>query len=336
MASRRRALHLFFLLLGIALGGGLLVFLIWRTGWTEFTGALIGFGLLPLLGFIGISLLNFCLYTLRWKIILDDMVKKELRVPFLRLFAHRMSGYAAGYLTPAAQVAGEPVRVAMLRGDGVPLKEATSSVVLDLAFEITSFVMYVIAGIILAFAQGLGADGNLLWPLLFVIVLLAFLLAFFIFTVSGAGFFHRMIGLTGLRRFKPMANFEKWLAETEGLMSRFFAGKIGVILFIVFLSFTMTAFKAVEVTYIAHFFGVTLELRDAFLMSTLPGVALLLPVPGGLGVFEGSNAAMFALLGLSMNAIAFTMIVRARDFLFIAWGVMHAVRSGEKIIPTQK
>ena len=332
MVTRRRALQLMFLTLGLAFGGGLLVFLIWRTGWNEFTGALVGFGLLPLAGFVTISLLNFCLYTLRWKVILDDMIKKELRIPFHRLFMHRMSGYAAGYLTPAAQVAGEPVRVAMLRTDGIPLKEATGSVVLDLAFEITSFVVYVIAGIVLALVQGLGAGGDLLWPLLFVVALLGFLVAFFIFTASGAGFFHHAIGITGLRRLKAMAKFEKWLEEMEGLMSQFFTGKGLVVMFIVFLSFIMTAFKAVEVAYIANFFGASIELRDAFLMSTLPGVALLLPVPGGLGVFEGSNAALFTVLGLSINAVAFTMIVRARDFLFIALGVIHAIQRGESLV----
>jgi hypothetical protein len=67
-------------------------------------------------------------------------------------------------------------------------------------------------------------------------------------------------------------------------------------------------------------------------MSTLPGVSLLLPVPAGLGVFEGSNAGMFALLGVAINPVAYTMIIRARDFLFIGLGIFHAVRSGEKLV----
>jgi uncharacterized protein (TIRG00374 family) len=235
-------------------------------------------------------------------------------------------------LTPAAQVAGEPVRVALVKGDGVALQPATSSVVLDLAFEITSFIVYVIAGLILAFAQGLGAGGGLIAPLVFVLVLLAVLGSFFLFTVSGAGFFHRLIGGLGLRRFERMRNFETWLAGTEALMTKFFVGKKLKVLFIVLLSFVMTAFRAVEIIFITHFFGFELGIRDAFLLSTLPGISLLLPIPGGLGVFEGSNAAMFALLGIGINPVAFTMIVRARDLLFIAIGVVHAVLRGERII----
>jgi len=86
------------------------------------------------------------------------------------------------------------------------------------------------------------------------------------------------------------------------------------------------------VAFITHFFGVEITIRDAFLMSTLPGVALMLPIPAGLGVFEGSNAAMFALLGIQINPVAYTMVIRARDFLFIALGTFHAVRSGEKLV----
>ena len=331
MFSRHRLGQLV-LWVGLMLGVMLLFGLIQQTGFLDLVDHLSLFGWWPLLGFIVISLLNFCLYTLRWKLILDDMVEKKQRVPFIRLFMHRMSGFAAGYLTPAAQVAGEPIRVAMIKSDGVPLQPATSSVVLDLAFEITSFVVYVIAGLVLALAQGLGAEGELLWPLVFGLVLLAILGSFFIFTVSGAGFFHRLIRGFGLRRFKPMRRFEVWLEGTERLMTQFFSGQGLKVLCIVLLSFIMTAFRAFEVIFITYFFGFEISIRDSFLLSTLPGVALLLPIPGGLGVFEGSNAAMFALLGLGLNPVAFTMIVRARDLVFIAIGVAHAVRRGQKLI----
>ncbi|MFZ2681589.1 MAG: lysylphosphatidylglycerol synthase transmembrane domain-containing protein [Patescibacteria group bacterium] len=330
--ANRRLLSRVFLLAGLLLGGGLLFALIKQTGPQNLLDNLLLFGLAPLLGFIGISFVNFALYTWRWKLILDDMVPPQQRIGFVKLFMHRMSGFAAGYLTPAAQVAGEPIRVAMVRADGVPLQPATSSVVLDLAFEITSFIVYVMAGLGLAFAQGLGAGGGLMLPLVFILILLAVFGSFFVFTVSGAGFFHRILGVTGLSRFKPVKNFEVWLEGTERLMTKFFVGKRAKIFFIVGLSFVMTAFRAVEVTFISHFFGFDITVRDAFLMSTLPGVALLLPIPAGIGVFEGSNAAMFALLGIGINPIAFTMIVRARDLLFIAIGVIHAVFRGEKVI----
>jgi uncharacterized protein (TIRG00374 family) len=332
MTTQSRVLRTLFFVGGFLIGAGLFAFLVYRSGPETVLHNLLAFGIVPLVGFILISLSNFCLYTFRWKLILDQMVPKEERVPFHRLFLHRMSGFAAGYLTPAAQVAGEPIRVAMLHSDGIPLKQATSSVILDLAFEITAFVLYVAMGLGFAFASGVGGGQGLLWSVILISVLLVILIGFFIATITGNGFFHRMLALTRLNRFKPVAQFELWLKETEALMSQFFVKKTGIIVLVIVLSLLMAAFKAVEAIFIAYFLGVHIGVTDAFLMSTLPGVALLLPVPGGLGVFEGSNAAMFALLGLSIDPIAYTIVIRLRDFLFIAIGVTHAIASGEKIV----
>lgn len=322
-----------FFLTGLLAGAGLFVFLLMRTGPENVVNSLMQFGLLPLLGFITISTLNFTLYSVRWKVILDQMIKKSERIPLSRMFLHRMSGFAVGYLTPAAQVAGEPIRVAMLRTDNIPLKEATSSVVLDLAFEITTFVLYVSLGILFAVLSGVDGDHGrtFLWSGIFIGAVLLVLISFFVATISGNGFFHRFLSMTRLNRFRVFADLEAWLKETEKLMSKFFVGKPWTIAFVLLLSVVMASFKLVEVIFISYFLGVHITVTEAFLMSTLPGVALLLPVPAGLGVFEGSNAAMFALLGLPLNAIAFTMVVRIRDFLFIGTGVFHAVQSGEKI-----
>lgn len=330
--KNRRWLSRVFLIFGLGIGGLILYWLIAETGWQNLFDSLSLFGLLPLLGFIAISLLNFCFYTWRWKLILDDMMGTAKRIPFGRLFMHRMSGFAAGYLTPAAQVAGEPVRVALLRGDGIELQPATSSVVLDLAFEILSFTVYVIAGLGLAFGWGLGVDGSLLWPTIMILVIFGMLMTFFGFTIRGVGFFHRLISALGLRRFEIMKRAEIWMQETEKLMTKFFDGNSGKIFGVVGLSFVMTAFRAIEVGFIAYFLGTGLDLGQAIIMSTLPGMALFLPIPGGLGVFEGSNVAAFALLGLAVNPVAFTLIVRARDLLFIAIGVVHAVFRGERLL----
>ncbi|MBI1908038.1 flippase-like domain-containing protein [Candidatus Uhrbacteria bacterium] len=277
-----------FFLVALALGAALFAFLIWKSGAAETYESLLAFGVLPCAGFVLISLTNFTLYSLRWQIIVNDMVLPSQRVPLAKIFMHRMSGFAAGYLTPASQVAGEPVRVAMLRAEGIPLKEATGSVILDLAFEISAVVAFIISGIILAVSEGLGSGDALMGAAGFIGFLVVVLIAFF------------------------------W--------------RIAMVLAgIVLLSVVMVSFKAVEAFFIAYFFDVTLSIRDTFLLATLPGIVLLLPVPAGLGVYEGSNAAIFSLLGLKLNAVAYTAIIRIRDFVFIALGVTHAVRHGEKL-----
>lgn len=320
-----------FFLLALAAGAGLFAFLIWRSGAQETYDSLLAFGILPCVGFVVISLTNFTLYSLRWQIIVNDMVPPERHVSLGRIFMHRMSGFAAGYLTPASQVAGEPIRVAMLRAEGVPLKEATGSVILDLAFEISAVVAFIISGIVLALSEGIGGGTALMGGVGFVGLIVAVLIAFFWRIARGGGFFASMMRVLRFHKIERLKSTYMWTVETEKLMSKFFAGKPFVLAGIVGLSILMVSFKAIEAFFIAYFFDVTLSLRDIFLLATLPGIVLLLPVPAGLGVYEGSNAAIFSLLGLKLNAVAYTAIIRIRDFVFIALGVTHALRHGEKL-----
>ncbi len=332
MAVKQKILKSFFVILGFLFGAGIFAFLLWKTGISNVASSLYEFGILPLLLFFCISILNFGLYSLRWKIILDAMLPVGKRVSYFKMFFNRMSGFAAGYLTPAAQVAGEPIRVAMLLADGVPVKVATGSVVLDLAFEVTTFVIYVALGLGFALTHGMASGASVTGSIIFISTLLLFLIGFFVMTIRGGGFFHRLMRISQLSRIKAINNLEHWLIETEALMSEFFVGRVKVVAAVVGLSLMMAAFKAIEAFFIAHFLGVNIQLSDAFLMSTLPGVSLLLPVPAGLGVYEGSNEAMFTLLGLPLNAVAYTVIIRMRDFLFIGIGVTYAVMHGERLV----
>ena len=111
-------------------------------------------------------------------------------------------------------------------------------------------------------------------------------------------------------------------------MTTFFRGHSWRLLIIIFLSLVMTGFRVLEVLYIAFIFGHPLPLFSAFLIGTLPGLVLLLPIPGGIGLFETSNAAIFTLLGISIHPVAFTMIIRLRDFIFIVIGAVHALHRG--------
>ncbi len=327
MTMTRRTRQQLALALGLLAGAGLFVYMVVQSGWQDVFSALYSFGPLAFLGFFVLSLLNFCVYTWRWRLILQGMSKH--RISFFGLFFDRMAGFATGYLTPAAQVAGEPVRVAMLKTRGLSVAEATGSVVLDLAFEIGAFVAYVAAGILLAIFAGLGGASDYVLPLIFLGCLLGIVLSFFIFLASGTRLFDRLAHSAPAHRFRFLREFFVWLFEVQGYMRHFLQGGKSRLFSVAFLSFVTVGFRAVESFYLLYFLGVILSARDAILLSTLPGLALLLPIPGGLGIFEGSNAAAFTLLGLTVNAVAYTIVIRFRDALFILIGIVHAAKRGE-------
>jgi len=313
----------FFLLLFLV-GVGILVVLLARVGFESVFSALVLFGLPPFLIFVSISLVNFSLYVYRWQYILNKDLPRDQRIGFWRLYMHRMSGFAFMYLLPMSIFGSEPIRVGLVHEDGIPLKRATSSVVIDLAFELTSFILFVSVGIVLAFFEHV-ALGNSLWLLILALSLFtALLLSFYWATVTGRGFFSSIFRLLRLQNRKHLRKLNTWLVGMEAQMTEFLNGHPFMLVWLLLISLVTISFKTLESWFVAHFLGVSLNFSQALLVSTIPGLAMLLPIPGGLGFFEASNTGLFALLGISVNALVLVLIIRLRDIIFMVIGLTHA------------
>lgn len=329
----RRIARMFLFFLSLFLGAGILVYLIYTQGPAAIFDSILTFGLIPFVGFTCISLINFGFYSLRWQLIINRHLPKGESIPFYRMYMHRMGGYAISYLTPAAQVGGEPVRIALLSSEkNASLKQATSSVLLDIAFELSAYVVFILAGVLLAIAQGLGDANSLVVAFVGLGGLLAFLIAFFTAIARGKGFFGPLFKFLRLNKFEKLARFGKGIIETENMMRDFLKKNPGLVSVVALLSVLVISFRVVEVFYIAHFFNVDLNFAQAFLVSTLPGIALLLPVPAGVGIFEGSFAAIFGILLIPLNAVAFALIIRGRDLIFILIGLIHILQKGSRFL----
>lgn len=319
--------------IGVVVSGGvgiaLLAFMIAHEGVGNIVEHVRAFGVWPFVGFVGISMLNFILYSLRWRMILHRQVtERKHKLSLWRMYWHRMTGYAVGYLTPLNQAGGEPVRVALLCADGVPSQSAVASATLDIAFELCSYVVFIALGVIFALIEHQGGGQTLVMMAVGLAIAFSVLLAFFVALARGKAMARPLFHRLRLNRVKRLRGVEHWLEETEDLMRGFFRNGGGTVFFISALSMTMVAFRVVETFYIAWGFGVSLNFAQAFLISSLPGLALILPVPGGLGIFEGGFAAVFAALAVPLNPIAFSLMIRLRDLVFIGFGVTHMLRTG--------
>lgn len=316
----------------LVLGGMLFFYLVAQQGLEGVFQSVYNFGFLPFVGFVILSLLNFIVYSWRWQIILNNQLPKELRLPLHKIFMDRIAGYAVSYLTPAAQVGGEPVRIAMVNSDGVPLRQATSSVLLDITFELTAYVAFIMAGVILALLQGFGDNDSLIIIFIGIGVGLILLVGIFAALASGKDMMYKTFLFFRLDRIKRMKKFGNGIQGTERMMTEFLHGKPSLILLVSGLSFFVISFRVLEAYYIAHFLGFDLNFAQSFLIATLPGIALLLPVPGGLGVFEGGFAALFAILAIPLHAVSFALIIRARDVIFIFVGAIQILSKGREFI----
>jgi len=359
--KKKLLIFLGFLILGIAL----FVSVIMKTGLDTIWLNLRQFSFLNFLFFLLLSTLNFGLYTLRWDIILrhihapgeakgddnshtpahasalhsnshvgtaspHDSAEKSVhqKVPFTRLFLHRMSGFALSYLTPSAQTGGEPLRILMLQHEGIPSHTAVTSVIIDKALEFAALFVFIGVGITLALIDGsLPANTQIIFGVILV-VLLSIIAWFYYSSVKDIGFFSSILRFTHLTRFKRFKKMEEKLIEVEKQMAAFYKNHLKVFLFLIFISLIISAFLLLEHYLVARFMGVRLTFFQTFLASTIPYLAYIVPIPGGLGLLESGHAAIFALLGVNINAFVLVFIIRMRDMVFVLVGLIHASKQG--------
>lgn len=322
--KKKILLFLGFLVLGVAL----FISVILKTGLGEIWANLRQFSFLNFLIFLFLSILNFGLYTLRWDIILRHIHDQHKRVPFGRLFLHRMSGFALSYLTPSAQTGGEPLRILMLNHENIPNHTAVSSVIIDKALEFAALFVFIGMGIALALIDGSLPPNTQVIFAIVLAVLLSLIFWFYYSSVKDIGFFSSILRFTRLTKFKKFKEIEEKFLEIEKQMAHFYKNHLRVFLFLIFISLVISAFLLLEHYLVARFMGVRLTFFQTFLSSTIPYIAYVVPIPGGLGLLESGHAAVFALLGVNINAFVLVFIIRMRDLVFVLIGLIHASKEG--------
>lgn len=324
--KKRLIIFSVFLIAGIALFIGMIL----QTGLEEIYANLRQFKLFHFGIFLALSTLNFMLYTLRWHLILKAIHKKSFS--FWQLFLHRMAGFGISYLTPSAQTGGEPLRILLLHDDGVRTKTATSSVIIDKGLELAALFLFITAGIAAAILDGTLPFGlDLILGTFFVFF---FLMTFWFYysSVKNIGFFSSILRALRLNKLNKIAQLEEKIVEIEEEMARFYKEHLRVFLILILISIVIVSFLLLEHYLIARFMGVHLTFMETFLVSTIPYVAFVIPIPGGLGILEGGHAAIFAALGISINAFVMVFIIRMRDLAFVFVGLIHASKQGVKML----
>ncbi len=323
---KRLYLFIFLLLIGIAF----FVAMIYQTGVQEIWNNLRQFKLLHFGTFVVLSLLNFMLYTLRWHIIIKKSYDHKLS--FWQLFMHRMSGFAVSYITPTAQTGGEPLRAMLLHKDGVPAKTAASSVIIDKGLEFAALFIFIGMGMAIALFDGSLPEGMQMLFGILLIGLIALVFWFYFSSVKNIGFFSSLLRFFHLNKIGRIKSLEEKIIEVEVEMADFYKKHGRTFILLVLISVVITSFLLLEHWMIARFMGVNLTFLQTFLVSTIPYIAYMIPIPGGIGILEGGHAAMFAALGISINAFVLVFIIRIRDLFFVFIGLVHASKNALQML----
>jgi len=327
MIKKKTVFFVFFMLLGVALFGTS----VYNSGIDNIIKVLSEFSLLKFLFLVAISFFNFYLYSLRWQIIVGTIFK-EKKISGSTFFWDRMAAYAISYVTPMSNMGGEPLRILLLEEEGVPKKIGTSSVIIDKALETSTLIIFICSGILVALLDS-RVDYTSKTVMGTAAMVMLFLVFWFYYTsIRGKGFFSFLFKILHLRKIKRIAKFEEKLNEFEREMNSFYRQNPKALRILMLISLFTVLFILLEHFLVAYFMGVNLSFTQAFLSSTIPYFALLLPVPGGLGILESGHTAVFLLLGVSINAFAFVFIIRLRDFIFILFGLIRGWHRGLKIM----
>jgi putative membrane protein len=317
MRITRRVTDTVAALVGVAFIGWLL----WDTGLEAVAQCFrrMGWGLL--LALVPYTLASLC-DTQGWQVILRGI--SAARVKFPRLWMVRLAGEAMNSAAPTG-VGGEPVKVVMLRDDGVAGSEAAASVVVSKTSLVLGQSLLVTIGLSLLLLR-LGHS----WSAVAALGLMLGL----------AGLFG--LALVRLQQLGPMRSGTRMLG---GLLPRL-AARLGERLVVIddrlaafysrhrgtfaiacgwhLLSWLVTAS---EVWVFFQLLGEPVALRDALIIDGLaqPVRATAIVIPGALGTQEGAGVALCAWLGIAREpAIALWLARRVREIVFdiVGFGYM--------------
>ncbi|MGH2621832.1 MAG: lysylphosphatidylglycerol synthase transmembrane domain-containing protein, partial [Anaerolineales bacterium] len=238
-------------------------------------------------------------------------------LPFFSLVRYWLAGFAAGYFTPASQIGSGTLQIYYLqRRKDVPVTTATTAVVLSEVLERVGRALFLLLGII-ALLQllpwsdlsnkllGTVALGSLALPVSYLIaVRRGWRPLFSILTLLPA-------------KLRDRPNYRKLLAviaESEVQLIDFCRKKPKAMAIGVSLSLLSWTLISLETWLAVSFLGLIVSPIEALAVSTAAQLALLTPLPGGLGALEASLVAVFVALGHPAAAAAgFVLLIRVRD-----------------------
>ncbi|NKQ36765.1 MAG: flippase-like domain-containing protein [Chloroflexi bacterium] len=265
----------------------------------------------------------------RWYLILRG---QGVMLPFFRVMGWRLAAFGVSYFTPGPQFGGEPAQVLLLERAGVARQTAVASVSLDKSLELLvnfGFLLLAVTAVLQAGVLG-GALGStavwfvlalLIWPALFLLAVgrgwrpLSRLMAFVPLWGWPAGW-----------RKKYTAVYQA-MGESEGEMTRLFGERPLALAAALFVSLLGWGLMILEFGLMFAFLGLPLTPIQLLALLVAARLALLLPLPGGLGSLAASLT--FALEAMGVNpayGVSASVLIHLRDVLLGSFGLWWGSR----------
>lgn len=292
--------------------GFVLVFLNYKKfGIKEVIDSFKNFKLSVLPYYIIVVLLIEILGTFRWSLVLKAYKHK---IPLINLFFYRMSGFAAGYLSPQAHVGGEPVRALLLKREGIDFKKAISTIVIDKLMLLSTDIIFIfVAGTMMFLHFSLSRDIKIL----FVSILLGLSLlvgSYFYCMLKRKPYFSAIFNLKFWRENKKIKEFKKEVLDVEHTIQLFYKKHSKSFFYVVLVQIIMYGLMFLEYYTALLLFNFNPDPFAVFMIMGAVAISYSMPVPMALGVLETSQTSALGLLNMNKTiGLSISLIIRAKD-----------------------
>jgi glycosyltransferase 2 family protein len=300
-------------------GVGLAAVLVWKTGWPAIQANLASIGWW-FVGLVALYLVAEIAFVLGWRSVMEPRPPLRSLPELLRIY---LVGNTLNYLAPGS-VAGEPVRVSMLR-HRMETPAAIASVAIFKHAHLLSQAFFVATGLGVAVTY-FELPNGVRWAALASLGILCGLLLLMTWGLQ-KGTFGPI--LTFLSRFKPLAlrlaHYREGAYHLDELIKRFYARRRPHFLAAAGWCLLGWCGGLVETYIVLRLLAPGHGWETAFAVE---GLAMLLNniflfVPGRAGTAEGVRTGVFALLGMAASTgVAYGLVRRARELLWVTPGLL--------------
>ena len=269
---------------------------------------------------IGMQIVTYLLYNLRWKWIINIT---DIKVSFAQLLPITMVGLAVNNITPSGRGGGEPVRAYLLaEKHDSHLKDTLATVVADRMLDTFPFIVLAIitiAATVFYFQMPTWLVIILILAVLAIVAILAILIYLCINPTFGYKIEKFVLRIVNRVYKKGSENMEKTIHDNifgfQETMKVLISNR-KVLYYTIPLSFVIWVFEIMRVYIVFLAFGATLNvivIGEVFIIASLVGMIPLLP--GGLGAVDGVMVGFYSKAGVSMSLAApVTLIERLISF----------------------
>ena len=272
-----------------------------------------------------LNLSIYALITLRWWVIVRAENKAVAYFPLLLV---GIAVFGVSYFTLGPHVGGEPLQVLYLqRRYKLTFTHATASVIMDKLLELLANFFLLVMGLTAIVRAGiLSTNGGSSWLSLGGLLILCMWPPIHIIFL-----YRRTYPLSAiLRRVAFIQKDSKpvrFIAASERLAGAFCRRHFSSLLVAIAISICAGAGMVTEFALITNFLGIGLPFWQTIAAWTAGWLALLAPLPGGLGALEASEVFALGVFGVpAALALGVALVMRGRDIFIGGIGLMLASR----------